>query len=170
MSDFYDEHDFFEGLRIANSKHDMVALRLYDPSEQKLPNFGLVKMFDAEKGLVRWVNTSSKRVFFFQAEDGIRDGRVTGVQTCALPIFFALAKAEGDDATLAAVEGDVKEIAKRIEDLEFRRMFADPMDPNNCFVDINAGQGEIGRASCRKGWRIRWCSWRIKTKARRRDR
>src|SRR5690348_18136612 len=26
--------------------------------------------------------------FFFQAEDGIRDGRVTGVQTCALPIFF----------------------------------------------------------------------------------
>jgi peptide chain release factor 2 len=35
----------------------------------------------------------------------------------------------------------VKEIAKRIEDLEFRRMFADPMDPNNCFVDINAGQG-----------------------------
>src|SRR5690554_7418064 len=53
---------FFEGLKIANSKHDMVALRLYDPSEQKLPNFGLVKMFDAEKGLVRWVNTSSKRV------------------------------------------------------------------------------------------------------------
>src|SRR5690554_921231 len=62
ISDFYDEHDFFEGLKIANSKHDMVALRLYDPSEQKLPNFGLVKMFDAEKGLVRWVNTSSKRV------------------------------------------------------------------------------------------------------------
>src|SRR5580765_2812724 len=27
--------------------------------------------------------------FFFQAEDGIRDGRVTGVQTCALPIFVA---------------------------------------------------------------------------------
>src|SRR5690348_18441783 len=27
------------------------------------------------------------RFFFFQAEDGIRDGRVTGVQTCALPIF-----------------------------------------------------------------------------------
>src|SRR5438876_5077610 len=27
-------------------------------------------------------------VFFFQAEDGIRDGRVTGVQTCALPIYL----------------------------------------------------------------------------------
>src|SRR5438876_11229672 len=30
--------------------------------------------------------------FFFQAEDGIRDGRVTGVQTCALPIFIGRAK------------------------------------------------------------------------------
>src|SRR5690554_7970315 len=31
--------------------------------------------------------------FFFQAEDGIRDADVTGVQTCALPIWFAIAKA-----------------------------------------------------------------------------
>jgi peptide chain release factor 2 len=55
--------------------------------------------------------------------------------------LFALAKAEGDDETLAAVEGDVREAGKLVADLEFRRMFADPMDPNNCFVDINAGQG-----------------------------
>src|SRR5438876_1228930 len=33
--------------------------------------------------------------FFFQAEDGIRDGRVTGVQTCALPIYFYLALGSG---------------------------------------------------------------------------
>src|SRR5438876_9113255 len=33
---------------------------------------------------------SKARIFFFQAEDGIRDGRVTGVQTCALPILMAL--------------------------------------------------------------------------------
>ncbi|HZH86400.1 MAG TPA: DUF58 domain-containing protein [Brumimicrobium sp.] len=62
ISDFYDENDFFEGLKIANSKHDMVALRLYDPAEKTLPRFGLVKMYDAEKGVVRWVNTNSKRV------------------------------------------------------------------------------------------------------------
>ena len=55
--------------------------------------------------------------------------------------LFTLAKAEGDDDTLAAVEGDVKEVEKLVADLEFRRMFSDPMDPNNCFVDINAGQG-----------------------------
>jgi len=35
----------------------------------------------------------------------------------------------------------VKQTAKLVADLEFRRMFSNPMDPNNCFVDINAGQG-----------------------------
>src|SRR6266581_1161679 len=34
------------------------------------------------------IGTGSMLIFFFQAEDGIRDGRVTGVQTCALPIYF----------------------------------------------------------------------------------
>lgn len=62
ISDFYDKHDFIEGLKIANSKHDMIALRINDPSERKLPNFGLVKMYDAEEGMVKWVNTGSKRI------------------------------------------------------------------------------------------------------------
>src|SRR5439155_26088075 len=34
------------------------------------------------------ISQHSKTFFFFQAEDGIRDGHVTGVQTCALPIFI----------------------------------------------------------------------------------
>jgi peptide chain release factor 2 len=55
--------------------------------------------------------------------------------------LFNLARGEGDDATLEAVEADVMAIAKMVEDLEFRRMFAHPMDPSNCFLDINAGQG-----------------------------
>jgi peptide chain release factor 2 len=55
--------------------------------------------------------------------------------------LFALAKGEGDDDTLLSVAQDVKGVAKLVEDLEFRRMFSDPMDPNSCFVDINAGQG-----------------------------
>jgi peptide chain release factor 2 len=55
--------------------------------------------------------------------------------------LFALARGEGDDATLVAVEGDVRGIDQRVAALEFRRMFSNPMDPNNCFVDINAGQG-----------------------------
>ena len=55
--------------------------------------------------------------------------------------LFAMAREEGDDDTLAAVAADVDGIEKSVADLEFRRMFNDPMDPNNCFVDINAGQG-----------------------------
>ncbi len=62
VSDFYDENDFMNGLKIANNKHDMVALRLFDPSEKELPNLGLIKMYDAEKNTVKWVNSSSRMV------------------------------------------------------------------------------------------------------------
>jgi peptide chain release factor 2 len=55
--------------------------------------------------------------------------------------LFAMAREEGDDDTLVAIRTDVAEIEKSVAGLEFRRMFNDPMDPNNCFVDINAGQG-----------------------------
>ena len=55
--------------------------------------------------------------------------------------LFALAKGESDDDTLVAVRGDAAGLEKLVAGLEFQRMFANPMDPNNCFVDINAGQG-----------------------------
>ena len=55
--------------------------------------------------------------------------------------LFALARAEGDDATLAAIEHDVAGLARIVADMEFRRMFSDPLDPNSCFVDIQAGAG-----------------------------
>ena len=55
--------------------------------------------------------------------------------------LFELARAEGDDATLEAVEKDVAAIGAGVGDLEFRRMFSNPLDPANCFVDIQAGSG-----------------------------
>ncbi len=55
--------------------------------------------------------------------------------------LFELARAEGDDATLEAVAGDVAGIEKIVAGLEFRRMFNNPMDPSPCFVDIQAGSG-----------------------------
>ena len=55
--------------------------------------------------------------------------------------LFALARGEGDDATLVGVETDVGGLGRLVESLEFRRMFSHPMDPNSCFLDINAGQG-----------------------------
>jgi peptide chain release factor 2 len=55
--------------------------------------------------------------------------------------LFEMARSEGDDATLAAVADDAARIGKSVADLEFRRMFSNPMDPNNCFLDIQAGSG-----------------------------
>ena len=55
--------------------------------------------------------------------------------------LFEMARAEGDDSTLVSIERDVAGLAKNVGDLEFRRMFADPLDPNSCFVDIQAGAG-----------------------------
>jgi peptide chain release factor 2 len=55
--------------------------------------------------------------------------------------LFDLSKAEGDDETLAAIAADVVKLREQIEALEFRRMFNDPADPGNCFVDIQAGAG-----------------------------
>ena len=55
--------------------------------------------------------------------------------------LFELARADADDATLEAVAADVAAIEKIAADLEFRRMFSDPMDPANCFIDIQAGSG-----------------------------
>ncbi|MGE4337119.1 MAG: peptide chain release factor 2 [Pigmentiphaga sp.] len=55
--------------------------------------------------------------------------------------LLELAEADDDDATLLAIEADVERIGERIEALEFRRMFANPADPLNCFLDIQAGAG-----------------------------
>jgi peptide chain release factor 2 len=55
--------------------------------------------------------------------------------------LFEMARAEEDDEALAAIERDVAGLSKSVGELEFRRMFADPLDPNACFVDIQAGAG-----------------------------
>ena len=55
--------------------------------------------------------------------------------------LFELARGEGDEAGLQTLASDVEAIEEVVSGLEFRRMFANPMDPNNCFVDIQAGSG-----------------------------
>ena len=55
--------------------------------------------------------------------------------------LFEMARGEDDDATLVSIESDVREVAKVIAELEFQRMFNNPLDPNNCFLEIQAGAG-----------------------------
>ncbi|PVX83428.1 peptide chain release factor 2 (bRF-2) [Paraburkholderia unamae] len=60
--------------------------------------------------------------------------------------LFEMAREEGDEDTLVSIESDAQEIEKRVADVEFRRMFANPADPNNAFIDIQAGAG--GTEAC----------------------
>ncbi len=52
-----------------------------------------------------------------------------------------MAREENDTDTLIAVETDAHALQTQVESLEFRRMFSNPLDPNNCFIDIQAGAG-----------------------------
>jgi len=52
-----------------------------------------------------------------------------------------MARAESDDATLVSVASDVEKLQQGVAALEFRRMFSNPLDPNSCFMDIQAGAG-----------------------------
>jgi len=55
--------------------------------------------------------------------------------------LFDLAAADNDDATLEAIESDAEQFQATLEGMEFRRMFSNPADPLNCFLDIQAGAG-----------------------------
>jgi peptide chain release factor 2 len=67
-------------------------------------------------------------------------GRVDSGLTDARELFD-LARAEGDDATLSGIFSDINKLEQDVGTLEFRRMFSNPLDPNNCFLDIQAGSG-----------------------------
>ena len=62
LSDFYDRKDFLQQLTIANRKHDVVAIQVYDKRTKELPDVGLMKIVDAESGFEQYVDTSSKKL------------------------------------------------------------------------------------------------------------
>ncbi|MDY0743738.1 peptide chain release factor 2 [Paucibacter sp. R3-3] len=55
--------------------------------------------------------------------------------------LFEMSKEEEDVAGLEAIEGDADKLRETVEQMEFRRMFNNPADPSNCFIDIQAGAG-----------------------------
>ncbi|MDR0799468.1 MAG: DUF58 domain-containing protein [Dysgonamonadaceae bacterium] len=62
FSDYIDRSDYQHALTIANKKHDVVAIQVYDNRETEMPKVGLMKIKDAESGLEKYVDTSSLRV------------------------------------------------------------------------------------------------------------
>ena len=61
ISDFADNHGFSDAMKIANRKHDLVALRINDVHESILPEVGLIKLKDNETGKIMWIDTNSKQ-------------------------------------------------------------------------------------------------------------
>ena len=68
ISDFIDEKDYLQALTIANRKHDVVAIQVYDRRIAELPDVGLMRVKDAETGHLQWIDTSSRRVRNAQAQ------------------------------------------------------------------------------------------------------
>ena len=58
ISDFIDSHDYSQQLRIAQNKHDMIAIQVYDKRDTSLPDIGLLRVADLETGAQRWIDTS----------------------------------------------------------------------------------------------------------------
>src|SRR5207237_7384419 len=92
-------------------------------------------------------------VFFFQAEDGIRDSSVTGVQTCALPIFER--ELVRESVGRAAEDRRVAERVQRGEAAQFAGLSnaSGVRAATSSFLRLRASRyagGKIGRASCRE--------------------
>ena len=62
LSDFFVRQDFMQQLTIANRKHDVVAIQVYDKRACELPDVGLMKVVDSETGYEQYVDTSSKKL------------------------------------------------------------------------------------------------------------
>jgi peptide chain release factor 2 len=74
-------------------------------------------------------------------EDVVSRMRRIGSELADARELFELTRAEEDEATLQSIANDVAALARQVDDLEFQRMFNNPLDPNNCFIDVQAGSG-----------------------------
>src|SRR6185369_168827 len=119
------------------------------------PSCGGIFDYDAKKSRLVEVSraledpgvwTDAKRAQDLGKERSTLDATVSQLESIDVGLrdsgeLFSLARGESDHDTLESLAGDVAGIERRVAELEFRRMFSDPMDPNSCFVDLNAGQG-----------------------------
>jgi uncharacterized protein (DUF58 family) len=99
LSDFYVRNDFMQSLQIANRKHDVVAIQVYDQRAKELPDVGLMKVVDAETGFEQYVDTSSKR---------LRDSYRKFWMNRQTQLFETFNKSNVDNVSIATNEDFVK--------------------------------------------------------------
>lgn len=100
LSDFLnpmrDREALEDALKIAGSKHDLVAIRVYDPREAAMPDVGIVELQDAESGRKIWVDTSSRAVRDHYAAAWCRHTEAVGELLRHYRIDAATVATEGD--------------------------------------------------------------------------
>lgn len=91
ISDFVDQNNFMDGLRLSRKKHDMVALQLVDDVERELPDLGIIQVENAETGEKTWVNSNSKEAKQIHRENFIRTDELlnkemkrSGIDFCSI--------------------------------------------------------------------------------------
>jgi uncharacterized protein (DUF58 family) len=62
LSDFIANNNYYQSMSIANKKHDLAAIQIYDKRDAQLPKVGLIRVKDMETGNDRWIDTSSRAV------------------------------------------------------------------------------------------------------------
>src|SRR5699024_11816495 len=102
-------------------------------------------------------------VFFFQAEDGIRDRNVTGVQTCALPILAGPALAEAQEF-LGTMEHSARRMARMLDGLlALARIAQAPLQRQPVALAALVREEQARRSEERRvGKEGRWRGWRVK--------
>ena len=101
LSDFYVRNDFQQSLQIANRKHDVVAIQVYDQRAKELPDVGLMKVVDAETGFEQYIDTSSKR---------LRDSYRQYWMTRQAQLLETFTKSNVDSISIATNEDFVKSL------------------------------------------------------------
>ena len=101
MSDFYSRQSFQQQLTIANRKHDVVAIQVYDKRARELPDVGLMKVVDAETGFEQYIDTGSRRLRESYHKQWLR--RQQDLQE-------TFAKSNVDSVTIATDEDYVKQM------------------------------------------------------------
>lgn len=89
ISDFYSTANYSDALKIANKKHDVIALKVNDKAEMEIPKVGLIKLKDNETGKIMWADTSSSsfqkqfKLNLLKREDAVKENfNRSGVDYC----------------------------------------------------------------------------------------
>lgn len=101
ISDFYDNHDYHNALKILKHRHDVIAVILRDRRDYEMPDVGLLPLFDAEEGRTIWADTGDKGAMEKFAKAGksadasaIKTFKKLGIDyitlTCGEPFISAL--------------------------------------------------------------------------------